>query len=329
MAFEMEAELQRITVALAGSNRRCVLLIGPAGGGKTAVLRELARRRRDFGFGHTPFWSTSGGRLMLGPIGFGMWQERCQKLCREAGKTNSILHIGNLGELLEVGKASRGGQSVGAFLRPWIARGEILTVAECTPEQVGVIERADPHLLGSFLQLQIPERTSGQTRAILSAVFDNAEGKLSEEKARTSAAALNRLHELHLRYAVYSANPGRPIRFLKNLLADRFPEKELTETGVTEAFSRETGLPPVLLDDRIPLDLEETRLGWPSVSSVSPKQSRGWWICSPRSRPDWPGRKSRWLRFFSLARPARAKPSWPKPWRNFCSATRRVWRGLT
>ena len=73
---------------------------------------------------------------MAGPIGFGMWQQRCQEMCREVVKSHAILHLNNLGELLEVGKASRGEQSVGSFLRPWIARGEVLALAECAPEQV-------------------------------------------------------------------------------------------------------------------------------------------------------------------------------------------------
>jgi DNA polymerase III delta prime subunit len=258
-AFEMEAELTKLAEALAGAHRRSILLVGTAGSGKTALVRELARRRSEFGFGQTPFWSTSGARLMTGPIGFGMWQERCQKLCVEAAKSNSILHLGNLGELLEVGKARRGQQSVGGFLRPQIARGDILAIAECTPEQVSVIERNDPHLLAAFIQLQIPERTAEQTRIILGRVFDGAAGKLAPEKTADTMAALDRVHQLHLRYAIYSANPGRPIRFLKNLLSDRWPEKALNETEVTTAFSRETGLPTVLLDDHTHLDLEKTR----------------------------------------------------------------------
>ena len=259
MAWEMESELGKLAESLSGAHRRSVLLVGAAGCGKTALVRELARRRGDFAFGHTPFWSTNGARLMTGPIGFGMWQERCQKLCREAAKNSSILHLGNLAELLEVGKAQRGQQSVGSFLRPWIARGEVLAMAECTPEQVSVIERNDPHLLGAFLQIQIPERTPQQTHTILRHVFDAADGKANREKELDSNAALERLHQLHLRYAVYSANPGRPIRFLKNLLADRFPDKALATAEVTAAFSRETGLPRVLLDDAVPLDLDGTR----------------------------------------------------------------------
>ena len=331
-AFELELELTQLAESLAGPHRRSVLIVGPSGCGKTALVRELARRRREFGFGHTAFWSTNGARLMTGPIGFGMWQERCQEMCREAAKSQAILHLGNLGELLEVGKTSRGEQSVGGFLQPWIARGEVLAIAECTPEQVSVIERTEPHLLGAFQQFALNERTPEQTLAILRQVLATAPGKFCEpsdggatehtggptllplprgggegrgegetvesaehrtfdiqhptsktpltlalspsEGARGTAAratrqsecpagnaatsALARLHQLHQRYATYSANPGRPLRFLRNLLADRFPEKQLTEALVISAFSRETGLPTVLLDDDVPLELQTT-----------------------------------------------------------------------
>ena len=259
-AFDMEAELAQLAEALTGVLRRSVLLVGPAGGGKTALVCELARRRREFGFAETPFWSTSGARLMTGQIGFGMWQDRCQQMCREASRTRAIVHLNGLGDLLEVGKTSRTEQSVGGFLRPWIARGDLTVIAECTPEQLGAIERQEPHLLGAFRQVAIAERTAQQTRVILSQVLDHSVGPaVPAEKKPQVEVALNRLHLLHLRYATYSANPGRPVRFLKNLLADGGPEKVPDETEVVAAFARETGLPLVLLDDQVPLDLEATR----------------------------------------------------------------------
>jgi ATP-dependent Clp protease ATP-binding subunit ClpC len=255
-AYELESELKQLVEALSGPARRAVLLVGPAGSGKTALVHELALRRWELGLEAMPFWTTTGARLMGGQIGFGMWQERCQQVVQEVVKTNAIVHLGNLAELLEVGRANRNEASVGGFLRPAIARGELLAIAECTPEQVGAIEREEPHLLGAFRQLTITERTPAQTRRILDRVLEHLPGTLALEPATTTG--LDQLHQLHQRYATYSANPGRPVRFLKNFLADRFPDKTVQEPEVIEAFSRETGLPLVLLDDRVALNLAET-----------------------------------------------------------------------
>lgn len=258
IAYELDDELLRLVEALSGPHRRSLLIVAPPGSGKTALIRELARRRADLGFAHTAFWTTSAARLMSGPVGFGMWQERCQDLCREVARLRGVLHLGNLSELVEVGKVTRDGQSVGGFLRPWIARGEIFALAEATPDQLASIERQEPNLLAAFQVWHLTERSPAQTRIILDRTLAAAPGKPTGNAGQT-VAALDRLHQLHLRYATYSANPGRPLRFLRNLLADRFPEKSLTEATVLSAFSRETGLPAVLLDDDVPLDLDQTQ----------------------------------------------------------------------
>ena len=204
-------------------------------------------------------WSTSGAQLIAGQSDFGQWQERCRDLCREASKTKAVLHLGNLVELMEVGQHSANAQSIASFLRPWIARGELLAIAECTPEQLSVIERRDPHIAGAFLHVRVPEPAPEVTRLILEQVFLHLARKDSDH-AR-SAPALDWLHRLHRRYATYSANPGRPVRFLTALATEQ-PVKQktlLTVEMVTAAFMRETGLPEVLLKDDLPLDLDATR----------------------------------------------------------------------
>jgi ATP-dependent Clp protease ATP-binding subunit ClpA len=252
-AFEMEPALAKLAEALTGRPPRGVLLVGPSGVGKTALVHELVRRRGELGLGGRRFWASSGARLVAGMSGFGMWQERCQKLWREASRQNAILHLGNLMELIEVGKSEHQSQGLATFLRPWLARGDLLTVVECTPEQLPLIERQDPHLVRAFTQLRLEEPTAERLEKVL--------GRFAAEQGGAALRhdALAEVIRLHRRYATYSASPGRPVRFLRNLLTDQPADTPVTRRTVTEAFARETGLPLVLLEDEVRLDLAEAR----------------------------------------------------------------------
>lgn len=251
----MEHPVEQMAELLGGRVPRSVLLVGPSGVGKTAAFGELVRRRADFQLGATPFWTTSGARLVAGMSGFGMWQQRCQDVIREASRRRAVLHLGNLVELMHVGKSEHQSTGLAAFLRPAIGRGELLAVAECTPEQLPLIEREDPHLLDAFQRVEIPEPDVAQGRAILEHAVFYAPGGSAQFLAPD---ALDTLDRLHRRYATYSAYPGRPLRFLRNLLHDCAGEP-MTAAHVLTAFMRETGLPRVLLDPTERLDLEQVR----------------------------------------------------------------------
>ncbi len=297
--FEREPLVARLAEALTGRRPRSALLVGASGVGKTALVLELARRRAAFGLANTPLRATSGARLVSGMTGYGMWQERCQKLCREAAKQKALLYLGNLLELMEVGKHEGNQQGVASFLRPHLERGDVLAICECTPEQLTHIERRSPNLLDAFFVIRVEEPTAEQSRSILhqyAAHHTPGPSPLTDD-------ALDAIDRLHRRYATYSANPGRPLRFLHNLLEDRNPQsgprarraphgapaplpldgaapggdsnKELARparqevdgspappldaAAVTAAFAVETGLPLDLLDESRRLDLAQAR----------------------------------------------------------------------
>lgn len=254
--YERAAELQRLEEYLTSPLPRSVLLVGKSGVGKTALVRELARLGQHSGLGEMPLWSTSGSRIVAGMCGFGMWQERCQQLVHEAAKTKSVVHLDHLVELIEVGKGGGNPQGIASFLCPAIARGSLLAIAECTPQQLATIEKEHPQLLEAFVQLEIAESTPEQTRSILAKVAARGDDSASDVIDDDALGVIDRLHR---RYAAYSASPGRPLRFLRNLLADRDPRQAITASAATGAFSHETGLPLFMLDDRVPLDVETTR----------------------------------------------------------------------
>ena len=267
-AYDREESVQQLSDALTGLIARSVLLVGASGVGKTSILKEVVRRSTELGLGSWKFWATSGSRLVSGMTGFGMWQERLELLRKEMVREHVILHVGSLLELMEVGRSECQTQGIASFLRPAIARGEILVVAECTPEQLSLIERQDVALLRAFLQIPIHEPPQEKRLNILTQV---ARAGWTTTAELFSAAAIEEIERLHRRFATYSAFPARPVRFLQNLRRDVAARKLVTEgskagneaiaeflissTEVTQAFSRETGLPMWLLDDSVRLDL--------------------------------------------------------------------------
>ena len=273
-AFEVDEKLTELADALKGKGARSVLLVGKAGVGKTALFHELVRRRSNFGFGSTPFWATSGARLVAGMTGYGMWQERCDAFWQEAEKTGAIVHFGNLVELMDTGKSEGNAQGVASFFRQRFARGQALAIVECTPEQLPLIEREDPAILTVLRQLTVEEPSPEASRKILGEfvkVSRNDQSVVTKNKRRTrrllremttppsiSEAALERVDRLHRRYAGYSAYPARPLRFLRGLLQKRHQSDEQTVADVTAAFAKETGLPSFLLDDEVRFDVDRT-----------------------------------------------------------------------
>jgi ATP-dependent Clp protease ATP-binding subunit ClpC len=254
-AYEVEAVVRQLFDALTAKPPQSVLLVGPSGVGKSAIVRELVRLAERFAFEKASFYQTSGSRIVAGQSGFGMWEKRCQELVKEASKRHAILHIGSLAELMDVGKSEFNSSGIAAFLRPAIARGELLCIAECTPEQLPIIEKENPQLPDAFRQIVVEEPDREQGLKILTA--------FAAHRARRvpTPSALQTLDRLHRRYATYSAYPGRPLRFLNNLLRDGEPGTPIAEVNVYAEFTRETGLPREMIDPDEALELNATR-GW-------------------------------------------------------------------
>lgn len=252
-AYDVDETVARIADALTAKPPQSVLLVGPSGVGKSAAFEELVRRASEFRLGATPFLRTSGSRIVAGQTGFGMWEQRCQELIKEASKQRVILHVGNLAELLGVGKSECNPTGIATFLRPAIARGEMLCVAECTPEQLPLVEKEDPLLPDAFRHITVEEPGPMKGRVIL------ARFAAADRRREVTPGALAAIDRLHRRYTTYSAYPGRPLRFLDNLRRDGERGTPVTESDVYAAFCRETGLPRALVDPWEPLDPTETR----------------------------------------------------------------------
>jgi ATP-dependent Clp protease ATP-binding subunit ClpC len=246
-AYEVEDQVEKLAERLVGRAGRSVLLVGESGVGKTALTYELISRRRSYHLSSTPFWETTGARLMVGADCFGDWQDRCRKMVSEASKIRAVILLGNLFELAEVARHATTPGGMAGFFRPYLERGDLLTILECTPQQRELLERDHPHLIQTFAIMELEKPSPEKTLAILYAVCKGQ---------RVTQEAIQTVERLHRRYASYSAYPGRPLRFLKEQL--REAQEELGSSDLARAFALETGLPAFMVDDNLPLELEKT-----------------------------------------------------------------------
>ncbi len=255
-AYEVDAPVERLARELSGDSPSPVLLVGPPGVGKSSIAYEMVRRAALLGLDGREFWETSGSRLAAGASGFGMIQERCQALAREVRERKAILLLGNLFELVQVGRATEASEGVAAVLQPLLARGRLLGIAECTPAQAEQLERKDPRLVAAFRRVPIAEPDEAAVRRILARC---AEVAVRRRRAVIDPAALDAVFRLHRRFAGYSAFPGKAVLFLQSLLTEGGLDALVGEEEVVAAFAEQSGLPRFLLDDTVPLDVAETR----------------------------------------------------------------------
>ncbi len=254
-AYLLDDKVQQLAELLGNRQPASVLLIGPSGVGKTAAFEELVRTagtRQMEGF---EFWRTDGSNLIAGMSGFGQWQERCQALVDELAKKKSVLHVGNLIELIEVGRGGSSTTGIADFLLPLIGQGKLLAVAECTPDQVAIAEKQIPRALDVFTRIEVTSPESDACVSVLAQVAANY-----RPTTRVSKDAVAMTEQLHRRFAKYSPAPGKSITFLKNLIDNPSVATDLIDSeSVIRSFSRQSGLPEFLLSTRLPLDIAATQ----------------------------------------------------------------------
>ena len=262
--------VDQVVGILDGSMGRSVLLTGPSGVGKTAVVHELAHRiaegRVPARLEGVPVWHVTGGRIVAGMKYLGEWQARCQAIVEEIGGARGVLFVESPYELMTAG--SRGqGLSVADFLLPGVRSGEVTVVAESTEDELLLAEQAGAAFVDALRRVPVPAFGGDEVRAIL----ERAAGRLEKvHRVRFAAAGLSRAMDVLARFGDASAMPGAGLRLIEQMA--RLPgagvggavggARERPVLGAREAvvaFARASGLGEALVDPDVMLDVEGVR----------------------------------------------------------------------
>lgn len=249
--FGGEIWLKQAINALKSNFGRSVLLIGASGVGKTALVREIVRRKEDLGV-QGEVWETSASVMIKELTKDTGWQDGLANLAKELSETGDILFVRNLADLFEVGQYEGNDMSMAEYLRGFIGRGEMVVATECTPEAAARIELKAPGFLSLFNIIRMAEPKGKELSAIITQKTASFSG---QQEIKIKPAAVQEIIRLHRRFMPYSGFPGKPIRFLESVILGSIGRglKELSQTEIIQAFAEESGMPKFMIDPKEPM----------------------------------------------------------------------------
>ena len=251
--FGMEEMLTRVCSAIQSDFNPNVLVVGVSGAGKTAMVYAAAKKLPKI-----RMWESSAAKLIKELMRDTVWQDNLPQLSKELSATKDFLFIQNLMELFEVGHYEGNDESMAEYMRTFIEKGEMRVITECTPEQFARIERMHPGYIHLFQVIRIQEPEEERLHAIVSQAV-HAEAKSLNIVVHDNA--IEEVLRLTRRFDPYSGFPGRPIRFLYNLLLNMHDEgtKQLSGKTAIARFAEESGMPTFMIDNAMPLHAGKVR----------------------------------------------------------------------
>ena len=233
---------------------RSVLLVGPSGTGKTALIQEWERIKHDHGQANTAIWEVSAARLLQKLTNHSGWQHNLALLCEELHEAGDVLYVSKFAQLFEVGRYVGNEVSMGEFLRDYVARGQLVLFSECTEEELAQIELRYPGVLPAYQIIRLQEQEGEDLKQVIHA---KASQMAHAQGVRLERDAVEEAILLHRRFTPYSGFPGKPLRFLEALIYHaKASSRAIDRAACIHHFCEQTGMPAFLVSPDIPMPLK-------------------------------------------------------------------------
>ena len=249
-----EAIVEALVEAFERRSSVGVVLVGPGGVGKTAIIHEMTRRLAERQAGTSTrrdVWRIDGNQFIAGMSYVGQWEARARELCSELVDTGDVLFVDDLASLVFAGRHSKGETHVAMYLEPHLGRGELAICAECTPERFERVREEAPSFAALFDVIQVPPMTERETLPVLLSAVRELESEERGTSSRLGPDVMELALSLSRRFFAHRALPGRAVRLVHQVLAGpgtvEGRVRRYLAADVYEAVRRETGLPDSVL----------------------------------------------------------------------------------
>ncbi len=245
--------------------KRSILLVGEAGTGKTAIIQEFAQRL-SAGDSTWQILETNTSELISGTRYLGDWETKLKEMTEAILKFDKVLlYLTNPNDLLGAGAHSKSDENFADFFKPYLHRGQLRMIAECTEEGLKNGLSRDPGFLRLFRQVKVAEMTDAESLSVLQARLEGI--KVSKRKVTAEPGCLDQVVNFARSFYTRAAGPGRACDLMDALVdyaarteeGDASKPLHLTSQMIPPCLSEATGISLDLLDDSVPLDLEATR----------------------------------------------------------------------
>ncbi|MBH24884.1 MAG: hypothetical protein CMH57_10600 [Myxococcales bacterium] len=261
-AFERDAEVENLHKILLKEGNNSVILVGEAGVGKTAIIHELARRVSEEG--RYTVLETSTPELMVGTKYIGEWETKLRDLVEKIKKPRRVfLYLTNVNDLPGAGTTSSSKQNFVTLLAPYMRRGDITVVGESTSEALRTGIEKDLSIKRLFQNIKVDEPDRQTTLKVIRRQLEVL-GEQSGVTLSAPAEVLDLLLDLSGTYYSTMAQPGRAVTVLRQVVGHVLEERgdsaeaiRLSSEDIIRGLARFTGLPELLLNDKLPLDTSE------------------------------------------------------------------------
>ncbi len=248
-----EQELETLHTLLSGETRSGVLVLGPAGVGKTALIRAWIKQTNAL------VYRTSGARLVAGMGGFGQWEERVQQIASALDVLDAVLLLEDLEDVLAE-RVESGGVDLAGGLAPYLDAGKIRLLTEVRDDRIDLLEQRAWSWFASLTRVGV---TPLDAEATLLAMRERNRFEREQDDSIPpfEEAALSSIVELTRRYAPYDAFPGKAVALFRAVSRAgerrKLDRARIGRGDVMMEFSRTSGIPSALLVDEVPMRVED------------------------------------------------------------------------
>lgn len=242
-----DIELKEVIHVLARRKKNNIILVGPAGTGKTALAEGLALKIIN---GEVPnvlrdrvVYSLEIGNLLAGTRYRGDFEERIKALLEVlTNDPNAILFIDEIHMIMGAGGSNNNSMDVANLIKPVLGKGRMLTIGATTPDEYANSIEKDRALLRRFARLDINETDVPSTKLILRGCREQYE----------------QFHGVSYQDELLDAAVDLADRYIKS---KHFPDKALDIIDASGAATKLRGSTKVLMKDIVQAVSKISKIG--------------------------------------------------------------------